>query len=174
MRVAIKFPGPLYEAVRRDLERPHAFAEERVGFVGGRIGTLSGEACVVLITRYDAIPDNDYVEDSDVGAKIGQDAIVRATQAAYYGRAAREGLFHIHLHPHRGQTWMSRVDACDTPQIIQGIQAVSPNAPHGIIILSMDHGSGWVWLPSSKHPIVAESLSVIGAPVGVFEQRKPK
>jgi hypothetical protein len=172
MRVEIKFPGRLYAAARQDLERPHPFAAERVGFVKGRIGTLADDGRVVLLTRYDAIPDADYIDDGTVGAKIGPEAIIRATQAVYHGRSAREGLFHIHLHEHRGETAMSHVDARDIPQIVTGFQAVGPHAPHGIIILSLDHGSGWVWLPAVKQPVQVDCVSVIGAPIGVFERRR--
>ena len=41
---------------------------------------------------------------------------------------------------------------------------------HGIIILSLDHGSGWVWLPGRKEPVAAGTISVIGKPLGVFEK----
>jgi hypothetical protein len=40
---------------------------------------------------------------------------------------------------------------------------------HGVIILSRDHGVGWVWLPSRKEPVVAGTISVIGKPLGVLE-----
>ena len=54
--------------------------------------------------------------------------------------------------------------------MIPGFLSVNAEAPHGIIIiLSLDHGSGWVWLPGSDDPVLAQRMSVIGVPVRVFE-----
>lgn len=53
--------------------------------------------------------------------------------------------------------------------MIPGFRSVNAEAPHGIIILSLDHGSGWVWLPGSDDPVLAQRMSVIGVPVRVFE-----
>ena len=37
---------------------------------------------------------------------------------------------------------MSGVDARETPKMMPGFQSVGREAAHGIIILSLDHGSG--------------------------------
>src|SRR4029077_14303910 len=106
-----------------------------------------------------------------VGARIGRDALTWAMQAVYYGRPAREGIFHIPVHPHRGETSMSGIDRREIPKLMPGFQSVGGAAMHGIIILSEDHGSGWVWLPGSRVTVPAGAISVIGAPMGVFERR---
>ena len=173
MRTEVRFPGSIYAAARRDLLRPHPFAAERVGFVAARLGTLD-DARGILVTRYESIPDTDYIEDASVGAKIGPNAIVRATQTVYHGRTAREGTFHIHLHQHRGETGMSPTDARDVPLIVAGFQAVGPDAAHGIIILSLDHGSAWVSLPGSRHALPAARIIVMGTPIEVFERTRFK
>ena len=94
-----------------------------------------------------------------------------AMQAVYYGRPAREGIFHIHVHPHRGETEMSGVDARETPKMMPGFQSVGREAAHGIIILSLDHGVG---LGVAARPKGAGGrrarISVIGNPLGVFEK----
>lgn len=168
MKVEVKIAGPLYAEMRRDLARPHPFAVERVGFAGGRIGSLSGNSKLILLNRYHAIPDDQYVDDPDVGARIGGEALTWAMQAAYHGRCSREGVFHIHLHEHHGETHMSRTDARETPRMIPGFRSVGPAAAHGIVILSRDHGSAWIWLPGCEESIPAARVSVIGAPIGVF------
>ncbi len=170
MKIEIRLTSSLYEQIIRDLARRHPFAAERVGFVTGRLGSLENDGKLILLTNYHSIPDDQYVKDRSVGARIGPDAMNWAMQAAYRGRPEREGVFHIHLHEHRGVTGMSAVDRREIPQLIPGFQSVGKDAAHGIIILSEDHGSGWVWLPSSKTPVLAGSISVLGPPVRVFEQ----
>ena len=170
MKVEIRLTGSLHEKILRDLARPHPFAAERAGFVFGRVGSLANEGKLVLLTRYDSIPDDQYVDDESVGARIGSDALTWAMQAVYYGRPAREGIFHIHVHPHRGETRMSPVDRREIPKLMPGFQSVGREAVHGIIILSLDHGAAWVWLPGRKEPVAAGTISVIGKPLGVFEK----
>ena len=168
--VQIRMTGSLYERITTDLARPHPFAAERVGFAFGRIGTLAEEGRLVLLTRYHSIPDDQYIEDERVGARIGSDALTWAMQAVYHGRPSREGIFHVHVHPHAGKTGMSRTDAREIPKLMPGFQSVGREAAHGIIILSRDHGAGWVLLPTRKEPVEAHVISVIGKSLGVFEK----
>ena len=171
MRLHIKLTGALYDQIKEDLVRPHPFAAERVGFVFGRIGSLGDGGKLILLTRYHTIPDAHFVDDPAVGARIGPDAMTWAMQEVYRRRPAREGIFHIHLHGHDGETGMSGTDAREIPAMIPGFRSVGRDAAHGIIILSCNHGSGWVWLPGDKQLREAARISVIGAPVGVFERR---
>jgi hypothetical protein len=174
MKVEIKLNGALYAKIIRDLARPHPFAAERVGFVLCRLGSLADLGCLILLTRYHSIPDNQYMKDHTVGARISSEALTWAMQAVYYGRPGREGIFHIHLHGHRGETGMSGTDRHEIPKLMPGFQSVGREAAHGIIILSADHGSGWVWLRGSAEPVQADCVSVIGTPVGVFERGRTK
>lgn len=171
MKIHIKLTGALHADILRDLKRPHPFAAERVGFVFGRVGSLM-DGRLVLLSRYHPIPDDQYVEDHTVGVRIGTEALTWAMQAVYHGRPAREGIFHIHLHGHRGETGMSETDQREIPRLIPGFQSVGRNTAHGIIILSLDHGSGWVWMPGVIEPADASRVSVIGAPIAVFERRR--
>jgi len=166
--IKIKLTGALYSEILNDLKRRHPFAAERVGFVSGRMGTLA-DGQLILLTGYHSIPDCEYVRDSSVGARIGSNAITWAMQAAYHGRAKREGIFHIHLHGNRGRTGMSGTDSREIPPMIYGFQSVGREAAHGIIILSLNHGSTWAWLPSEQESIHAASMAVIGSPIGVFD-----
>jgi hypothetical protein len=170
----VKLTGALHAEIIRDLSRRHPFAAERVGFVTARIGTAAEGNRLILLTRYHSIPDDEYVKDSTVGARIGSRAITWAMQAAYHGRPSHEGIFHIHLHGHRGETGMSGTDQKEIPTMIPGFQSVGGDAAHGIIILSLDHGSAWVWLPGSEKPVQAASMAVIGAPLGVFVSGRKK
>lgn len=169
MNVIVKIPGTLYGEILDDLRRQHPFAAERVGFATARLGTLRDGGRLVLLTRYQSIPDEHYINDPTVGARIGSEAITNAMQQAYFGRQAREGLFHVHLHGHHGKTGMSFTDKTEIPPMIEGFQSVGRQAPHGIIILSLDHGSVWVWLPGNGKAVESASVAVIGAPVRVFQ-----
>jgi hypothetical protein len=169
MNILIKLTGLLHSQMLDDLRRRHPFAAERVGFASGRLGTLQDGGRLVLLTRYQSIPDDQYIDDPTVGARIGSEAITNAMQSAYFGRQAQEGVFHVHLHGHHGKTGMSHTDQREIPPLIPGFQSVGRQAPHGIIILSLDHGSVWVWLPGNKEAIKAASVATIGAPIGVFE-----
>lgn len=171
--IKIKLTGALHAEILQDLERPHPFAAERIGFVTGRMGTL-GDGKLILLTGYRVIPDHEYIKDLKVGARIGSEAITWAMQAAYRGRPKHEGVFHIHLHGYHGQTGMSGVDRCEVPPMIPGFQSVGREAAHGIIILSLDHGSAWVWLPGRQESIEAASIAVIGSPIGVFDNARPQ
>jgi len=171
MRIHIKLTGSLYDGIMRDLARPHPFASERVGFVCGRTGSLGDERHLILLNRYHSIPDRQYLRDPKVGARIGSEALTWAMQTVYHGRATREGIFHIHIHGHRGETGMSKTDNREIPRLMAGFQSVGRDSAHGIIILSLDHGSGWVWLPACQEPVQASVIDVIGSPVGIFERR---
>ena len=172
MKAHIKLTGVLHAEIMQDLMRPHPFAAERVGFVFGRLGTLADGGRLVLLTRYHSIPDDQYVEDDTVGARIGSDAMTWAMQSVYHGRAVREGIFHIHLHEHPGETGMSATDRREIPRLMPGFQSVGREAGHGIIILSLDHGSCWLWTPGSAESAQASCMSVIGAPIDVFDRRR--
>jgi hypothetical protein len=173
MTVGIKMTGRLYDEILRDLERPHPFAHERVGFVFGRVGTGGAGGKLVLLTRYHAVPDAQYIDDLSVGARIGLDAMTWAMQAIYHGRSTREGIFHIHLHGYPGETGMSKTDRDEIPPMMPGFQSVGRDAAHGFIILSLDHGSGWICLPGDAILVASGSIAVIGAPVQVFERCRP-
>lgn len=170
MTVAIKMTGRLYDEIRRDLQRPHPFADERVGFVFGRVGTGDAGNKLVLLTRYRAIPDEQYVNDPTVGARIGSGAMTWAMQAIYHGRVAREGLFHIHVHGYKGETGMSKTDRDELPPMMPGFKSVGREAAHGIIILSLDHGSAWVCLPGDAALVPSSCIAVVGATVHVFDR----
>lgn len=170
MKVDIKLTGSLHREILQDLARPHPFAAERVGFAFGRIGSLANEGKLILLNRYHSIPDDQYVDDPTVGARIGSLALTWAMQAVYFGRSMREGIFHVHAHPHCGETRMSGVDSHEIPRIIPGFRSVGREAAHGIIILSLDHGSGWVWLPGRNESASASTVSVIGKPLGIFQK----
>lgn len=167
MKIFVKLSSRLYSQIKKDLARPHRFALERVGFVHGRL--TDGESCkLLLLTTYDAVPDDHYIDDASVGARIGSDSVAWAMQAAHRGRTTGEGLFHVHAHAHQGEPMMSATDARELPALVPGLQAVSRDCAHGIIILSDDHGASWVWLPYAPEATRVDAMSVVGVPLQIF------
>lgn len=173
MKVEVRFTGDLWRTMVQDLVRPHSHAEERVGFGVGRTATYPDGNSGVLLTGYRPIPDAHYEVDPEVGARLGPEALTWAMQEAYRGRETRTGLFHVHRHDHKGETWLSRTDALEIPKLIPGFQSVSPQAPHGFLVLSRDHASAWVWVPGNPSPVACHRVSVIDFPLRVFERRRP-
>lgn len=85
MKMIFRARSDLLSAVRGDLHRLHAFAAERVGWLVCRAGRLADGGLVILASGYDAVADEDYVNDPSVGARIGPAAIRKALQRAYNG-----------------------------------------------------------------------------------------
>lgn len=51
--------------------------------------------------------------------------------------------------------------------MISGFQSGGREAAHGVIILSLNHGTAWVWPPRADESIQAASIAVIGNPIGL-------
>ena len=77
-----KIPRALLLAALADLERPHPFAGERLGFFSFRQSFDAAEP-MLLCFEYHSIPDDQYVEDYSVGGRIGGEAIQAAMSRAY-------------------------------------------------------------------------------------------
>jgi len=142
--VIVRLARPLYERVKRDLERPHPFAAERVGFLFTRPG--AGPAGVALLFPVEYLPmeDQHYVEAADpgIGAAIRGDAIRGAMQ-----RVMDTGLgaLHVHLHAHHGRPRFSPTDLKDLPDLARSLQNADPRPLHGGLVLSHDAATGAVW-----------------------------
>ena len=73
MIVTLRIRRALLADIRCDLERPHEFAFERVGFVFCRFGSTKTGGLVVLAHEYMPVEDEHYIDDSRFGALIGAD-----------------------------------------------------------------------------------------------------
>jgi hypothetical protein len=161
--------GPLYDQMFSDLLRPHPFAYERVGFALGRLANAGPSADTLLLSDYVTIPDDEYLRDGTVGARIGCEAITRGTHAAYYGRPFKRGVFHVHMHAHFGPPSLSGTDWLEIPPIIRGFRSVGPGAPYGILLLSADSAAAWLWPIDARLPEEpTSSITVIDAPIRLF------
>lgn len=167
--VIIRFARPLFEDVVSDLQRPHPFAAERVGFLFTRMGSGPAGTTLLFPVDYVAVPDDQYVDVRKpwVGAAINGDAIRGAMQRVM---TTGLGVLHVHLHDHSGQPHFSPTDWHDLPDLARSFQYADPNLIHGALVLSHDAVTGAVWVPnrSSGGPLLPR-VSLVGYPLRIFE-----
>ncbi len=144
--------------VREDLAKPHRFAFERVGFISIR-AMATNNTLVLLADGYHPVLDNDYLNEPTVGAMMGQEAIRKALNIALFQPV---GLFHVHMHNHRGRPKFSRTDLSEQFKFVPDFFKVRPNMPHGAIVLSYDQAIGQVWL-SPKTVVSISEFNTIGS-----------
>jgi hypothetical protein len=162
----VRIPAALAEEMRRDLRRPHPFALERIGFLSVTTGVGTDGELLVLGADYQALPDEQYVESEDVGARINGDAIRMAMESVL---ATDRGLFHVHLHDHPGAPSFSWTDRSEQPRLIPSFVAVGPGRPHGMLVLSADAATAWVWLPRPTGPVRPRRTVLVGYPLRVVD-----
>ncbi|MGL4239436.1 hypothetical protein [Tabrizicola sp.] len=160
MTVCVKIDGRLLDAVRGDLERPHAFAYERVGFFTAGAADLEGRLHLMIQT-YTPVADEDYEVDRKVGAKIGSAAMRKAVQSAYRPAAS---LLHVHSHGGRGKPRFSGVDLHSANYFVPGFFETTPRMPHGLLVLSDNAATGLLWLASDRPPVTIDQFQRIDAP----------
>jgi len=166
MIIAFKIGETLLDRVREELSRPHPFAAERVGFLSCRVGALRPAGWVVLAHEFHAVDDADYLRNRSVGAMMGPAAIRKALQVAL----SREvGMFHVHIHGHRGRPWFSGVDLRETAKFVPDFWHVRPHLVHGAIVLSLDSAAGLCWHPQSPEPLAFSKFSIVGAPMRLWK-----
>jgi hypothetical protein len=102
---------------------------------------------LIVITGYDSVPDDQYVEDSDAGACIGSLAIQTAMQRILTHKV---GQIHVHQHGHRGVPSPSSTDSANQPRLVTSFRNLDPQLPHGFIILSNTHAWGEFSVPGRR------------------------
>ncbi len=157
MNVHFKIQGTLARRIRSDLRRPHSHAAERIGFMSCRFGT-SDRALLVLAHDYHPAADEHYEFDATVGARFSSAAIRSAMQVAI---SHEVGIFHVHLHDHRGVPRPSAVDWSEWARFVPDFWHVRPALPHGALIFSLNQISGWCWYPGSRDPMPISQFTVV-------------
>jgi hypothetical protein len=158
MTIHFRMMRTLREAILRNLLRPHEHAAERVGFVSCRFGT-SDSGLLILAHSFHPVQDEFYEEDPSVGARMNSAAIRSALQVAL---SQEVGMFHIHLHDHRGLPGPSSIDWSEWKKFVPNFWHIRPNLPHGALILSRDRLSGWCWYPGQSEPVRVARFTFIG------------
>jgi len=162
MKTICRATGQFLKEVRRDLERPHQFAAERVGFISVRAANTS-ENIVLMAEGYHPVADNDYVDDPTVGAMMSQEAIRKALNIALLQSV---GMFHVHMHEHNGRPNFSRTDLREQMKFVPDFFKVCRNLPHGAIVLSCDSATGRVWFNSTAVADISE-FNIVDTPMKV-------
>jgi hypothetical protein len=163
--IALRIPRQIEREMRESLMRPHPFAAERVGFVFTKWSRSKDGGKIILVCGYESIPDDDYINDPNVGARINSAAIRRAMQRAL---TTREGAFHVHVHDHGGAPGPSYTDRQELRPVMQSIRNASPNAVHGLLILSRDAAWAEALVPGCQSLQGIENISVVGFPMVVL------
>lgn len=140
----LRLPGSLHQAAHADLDRPHPFARERVGFFSCGVGTLKSGGFVLLARGYHPVADDHYEDDPRVGAMLGSAAFRSIMQEIYTTAGC---VVHVHRHDHEGQPGPSRVDQSEMERFMPDFFGVAPKYPHAALILSLDNGWGKLWMP---------------------------
>jgi hypothetical protein len=161
MKIHFKVTAGLLEAALRDLERPHVFAFERVGWISCRAGRLPSGGLVLLAAGYHPVADDDYLDKPGYGALMGSTAIRAALQLALTEPLS---VFHVHSHGGRGRPSFSRTDEREMRRFVPDFFKVRPGMPHGALVLSNDSLRGAVWPAPKKGPYPLE-CTLIGAPL---------
>lgn len=134
---SITISPTLVAELHRDLDRPHAFAAERVGFLVCE-STMANGAWTITAQRYVAIPDDEYESNPRVGACVSSSAFRRLRAAAHMSPVS---IFHVHRHDHHGTPGFSAVDVHENKRFIPDFVNVRPELPHGAIVFSLDSAS---------------------------------
>jgi hypothetical protein len=75
------------------------------------------------------------------------------------------GIFHVHLHAHRGVPGFSGVDRQNILRLAPGFRGVSGKNAFGAIVLSETDAAALVWLPAEERPRPASCITVTGWPL---------
>lgn len=160
MNATIKIRGEMLDTIRRDLQRRHAHAWERVGFVTAA-GATTPSGIMLLARDYTPVADQDYEPAIGVGAQIGSDAMRKALQSAYRPQHA---LLHIHSHGGTGVPAFSGTDRRSAAEFVPSFFNTLPKMPHGIIVLSDNSASGLLWFAPDRQPVDVTRFIRVGAP----------
>jgi hypothetical protein len=165
MTTKVRITRKLLDEVRADLSRPHPFATERVGFLYGRLASAGADSPLVLMTGYEPVADDRYINDPWSGARIDSQAIRGAMQGVL---DRGQGGLHVHMHHWPGRPALSRMDAEEIPPVVTGLRRVGLAQAHGIVLLHEEECAAWVWLPGQDNAVEAEVFSVVGFPTKLF------
>ena len=159
----IRIPEALVSEILQDLQRPHPFAHERIGFLFAGIGTTSEGGALALAKRYRPVMDEHYLHSDDprVGAAINESAIRAARQE---GLTTGDGIFHVHLHSWSGDPGFSHVDLEGYEKLIPSFVPMAPRSAHGAIVFSLNDAAALVRWPGRKDTI-RSAVTVVGFPL---------
>lgn len=159
MNIHFKLTSRQLQLVLSDLRRPHPHASERLGFLGCRV-SQSTDGLLILGASYITVPDHQYVEDNDAGCVFDAQAMRVAMQ---HSLSHNESIFHVHLHGHKGIPSFSRTDLRESATYVPDFWHVTPQLPHGTLVLSLTHAAGLCWYPGRNNPLPITDVTAVGS-----------
>jgi hypothetical protein len=160
--ITLRMPERLHQQMIEDLQRPHEYAFERVGFLYTKSKWLDNKTLLIIATSYEAVAEEDYLEDDSVGAKIGANAIQKAQQTLFDQKG---GCFHVHLHDHPGKPLPSGTDCDSLPGVVQSLTNISKGQATGYLILSENSFFTAIRFPEYAGLQEADLVTVVGFPM---------
>lgn len=154
----LRMTQAIHQEMRSDLSRSHPFAYERVGYLFIRPAGGS----VLVATGYESVPDEFYIKDKTVGARIDHRGIALAMKRADKNK---EGILHAHIHAGFGFPSFSRVDEADHPNFLRSFRNTDQKMPHGFLLLSNDKMMVRVWVPGNKSYTDIFRYTIVGLPL---------
>jgi hypothetical protein len=165
MHCKLKIPSMLLQEALADLNRPHGFAAERVGFFSTRKSTAA-DIQIIHCVGYHSVSDVHYIRDNSVGVRIGSGAITEAMSRCAVDHV---GQLHVHSHGGRGVPRASATDLAELPAVGRSLWNVNRSSASGWAILSND--SGWASLREERRGerVLEPQVAVIGYPLSVSD-----
>lgn len=158
-KTVLRISNQLLKNIHADLNRPHKFAAERVGFICCRPAEVGEDTTLLLAGDYQCVDDNDYINDPHVGAMINSSAIRKALQFSFNNHAS---MFHVHRHEHKGKPMFSQIDMREYQKFIPDFFKVQSKLSHGAIVLSHDSALGAIWYPGTTQMQAINEIWAIG------------
>jgi len=163
MSWTLRITEALVKRMRRDLQRRHEFAGERVGFLMTKIGNQhSANMKLVLGVDYWPVPDDSYINDPSVGARYEASVHRGLMERAH---AENLGMFHVHAHEHGGCPHFSGIDLDCIEKLVPSLRTVQPRQAHGALLFSHDDMAAACWLPEKQGPAGGGRVVVVGRPI---------
>ena len=166
MSITLRIPRDIHGALLDDLRSPHPFAAERVAFCHVTFGNRGHEHSLVLVTDFWSVPDDQFIDDPESGARINGTAIRFAMQSILdHGR----GVLHVHFHDWPGSPIYSKMDRTEIPRLVHSFRPVNPDVPHGMLVLSPDSARASIALPRCEVLETARQISIVGWPTRIIK-----
>jgi hypothetical protein len=159
LSINVRMTDQLWRCMQSDLARPHAFAFERVAFLACGLATGAQGQFHVIGREYIPTPDDEYIRDASVGARIGGAAFRRALSYCYRQPVM---MMHVHRHDHHGTPDFSSIDKTEYNNFLPSFWNVRGDFPVGALVLSFDSARCELLFPSGVF-VSATSIRTIGA-----------
>jgi hypothetical protein len=159
MKIEFRITSDLLEQITRDMDRPHVFAHERVGYVSCACSALPDSGLLILAEQYHPVADEHYLDLGIAAATINTAAIRQAMTIAFSKKAS---IFHIHRHEHRGRPSFGKLDIKENSRLVPDFFKVSPDKPHGALVLSHDGINGACWTATHTRPMDINAFTLVG------------